>query len=292
VKCPHLTILFCMTAAAAAAQSVADGPVFEVASVKVAAPYDRIGYRDEGGPGTRSPGQWTCTNVPLNALVMKAWNLNGYRLSGPSSMGDARYDIVAKVPPGASREDFNLMIRRLLMERLGLAVHQETKELSVRELVIARGGLKMKPAEAAPTGAPAAGPRLTWDKDRNPQLPPGYPLMTRGATTEGMFLVGRMQGIDELARALPAGQMVVDKTGLTGKYDYLLEFALPSAAARPVPVADAADAAPVATGPVASTTAPLLESAIVEQLGLQLRPAKAVVDVLVVDRFNKVPTEN
>jgi hypothetical protein len=56
MKRPQLTILFCMTAAAAAAQAVSDGPAFEVASMKIAAPYDKIGYQDKRGPATISPG--------------------------------------------------------------------------------------------------------------------------------------------------------------------------------------------------------------------------------------------
>jgi uncharacterized protein (TIGR03435 family) len=294
MKCPQLTILFCMTAAAAAAQSVADGPAFEVASMKVAAPFDALGYRDEGGPGTASPGQWRCANIPLDALIMKAWNLDRFQLSRSSSTDNARYDIVAKVPPGTSRSDVNLMIRRLLMERVSLTVHQESKEQKIREMTIAKGGIKMKPAEQAPSDAPAAAPRLGFDSDGNPQLPPGSPRMVRLATVAGVFIVGRMQGIDDLARTLQAsiGQKIIDKTGLTGKYDYTLKLALPATVARSAPNGSAANTAPGAEVPEAGDPGPSLEVAIVEQLGLKLQPAKATVEILVVDRFNRVPTEN
>jgi hypothetical protein len=129
---------------AAPAQSVAAAaPEFEAASMKAAAPTDRPSVR--GGPETASPGQWTCTAMPLRMLVTMAWNLRDYQLSGPSSLDTALYDIAAKIPPGASKENFNLMMQRLLTERLGLVVHHESKEEAVYNLVIAKGGLTQLP---------------------------------------------------------------------------------------------------------------------------------------------------
>jgi uncharacterized protein (TIGR03435 family) len=292
MKCPHLTILFCMTVAAAAAQSPAAGPAFEAASLKLAAPNGRI--RDEGGPGTGSPGQWTCTNMPLQALVLRAWDLSGYRLSGPASLREVRYDIVAKVPPNVTRADFFLMIQRLLLERLGLVLHRESREMEVRELVVAKGGCKLKPAEAAPEGA---GVGMMLDRDGDPQFPPGRPVATSFATMERIVFLARMQGIDGLIKQLqgPAGYPIVDKTGLTGLYDYTLKVANP-AAARSEPLAPVPDGVsgaevPGASAPAASFRSSF-ESAMVKQLGLQLRRAKATVDVLVVDSFNKAPAEN
>lgn len=287
-------VLVLESVAARPGQSAETGPAFEVASVKVAAPLG--GVRDEGGPGTASPGQWTCMNMPLNALVIRAWDLNPLLLSAPSSIADARYDIVAKVPPGASRSDFNLMIRRLLIERLGLAVHHERKEQRVQELIVAKGGIKMKAAELAPAGAAdaaTAAPQLSFDDRGNPQVPPGHPVEIRFVSTHGFFIVGRMQGIDSLSRALEGrvNQIVLDKTGLTGTYDYTLKLPRP-ATARPSPAADSTDAPPATAVPEAGTPGESVDSAIVEQLGLQLRSARAVVDFLVVDSFSKVPSEN
>jgi uncharacterized protein (TIGR03435 family) len=305
MKCPQLAILFCMTAAAAAAQSPEAGPAFDVASVRATSPADSapvtVGnatypsgrVRDDGGPGTSSPGQWTCANIPLSTLIVRAWDLDSRQLANPSSLADARYDIVAKIPPNTSRGDFSLMIRRLLIERIGLAVHHEQKEVNVQELTVAKGGLKMKAAEPAPADAPAVAPRLTWDRDGNPQLPPGRPMLLRPATAQGFLYAGRMQSVGDLAKALagPQGEMIVDKTGLTGTYDFVLRFGSPIMAAQMARMA-AAEAAPGAPAAEPAESWPPLAAALVEQLGLQLQPAKTVITVLVVDHFNKTPTEN
>src|ERR1035441_1337732 len=175
--------VFPASVAAAAAQPPQAGPAFEVASVKVAAPSPdlRSGdskngtllfkFRNEGGPGTASPGRWTCTNISLYQLLFIAWTLDAHQLSGPPSMLDARYDVLAKLPPRASRADFNLLIQRLLIERTGLVAPHARNDLDVRGLVIAKGGPKMKPAEAALADAPAVAPRISLDKDGNPWLP-------------------------------------------------------------------------------------------------------------------------
>jgi uncharacterized protein (TIGR03435 family) len=299
-----------VTAAAAsqtdhATQIAAGPPAFEVASMKATAPADRAPVttnngtypsgmaRNEGGPGTSSPGRWTCANVDLSELVVMAWDLDPKHLANASSMSGVRFDIVANVPPNTSRGDFNLMIQRLLMERIGLAVHHEQREIKVQELTVAKGGLKMKAAEPAPADAPAVAPRLTWDKDGNPQFPPGRPRLSRLVFAQGSLYAGRMRSIDDLAKALagPNGEMVIDKTGLNGKYDFNLRFCSPALAALMASRA-AAGATPGAAAPEPSASWPPLEAALLEQLGLQLHPAKALIDFLVVDRFNKTPTDN
>jgi uncharacterized protein (TIGR03435 family) len=204
-----------------------------------------------------------------------------------------QYYIAANVPVGASPADFKLMIQNLLIERLGMTVRWESKEQNVQELVVAQGGIKMKTAEPAPADATDIGPHLTWDKDGIPSLPPGYPRTFHLSASAGVFFLGRMQGIDGLIAELqnPIGQIIVDKTGLTGKYDYTLRFTFPALMPQ-TPVALAvADASGTAVAD-ASPALPSLEKAIVEQLGLKLRPARTAVKMLVVDRFNKVPTEN
>jgi uncharacterized protein (TIGR03435 family) len=288
-------ILILGGAAEGAAQFPETRPAFEVATVKVSATPNTRAFRCEGGPGTTDPGLWRCTNMPLGSLLYQAWNLDGFHMSVPSSASDARYDIVAKVPPGASRDDFNLMIQGLLTERLGLVMHHESKQQDVQEVFVAKTGLKLKTAEEAPSDAAGTPPRLGFDKDKGvPQLPPGRPMVLHGGmTTDGLhnFVTGRMQGMDEIIRSLPVGQVRVDKTGLTGKYDFTLRYSssLPTAAAPMNPEASPASSATV---PEMDPSWPPAKQAILEQLGLQLQPAKAVVDVLVVDRFNKTPTEN
>jgi uncharacterized protein (TIGR03435 family) len=291
---PTLVLAMAVLPAAAAAQQAAapappatDGPAFEVASVKAGVPLGAPGFRRVSCPSTPPAGQWTCTNEPLVSLICMAWNLDVRRLSLPPSMGDVRYDIVAKVPAGTSVGDFRLMIQKLLAERIGLVTHHEQREIDVFELVIAKGGLKMKEAEPAPAGGPAT-PRISFDKDRIPQLPPGSAYAVNVANTAGMFTVGRMLGMDEIVRLIPSDRLIVDKTGLTGKYDFTLRRPLPAPPGSAAAAASSSNGVPEASEPAAAS----VESALEEQLGLRLRPAKLMADLLVVDRFNRTPTED
>jgi uncharacterized protein (TIGR03435 family) len=145
----------------ACAQSVAAaGPAFEVASVKASAATD--------SPTTRSdPERFSCTHTPLRFLIMRAWGVMPYNLSGPSSLDDTYYNIDAKIPPGTSKADSNLMLQRLLVERIGLVVRHEIREETVYELVVAKGGHKLKDPEpgcqsAVNYGWLPARPRGTW----------------------------------------------------------------------------------------------------------------------------------
>ena len=255
-------------------------PAFEVASLKPAAPSDRRGSM-LGGPVTDGPGLFVCTNIPLRSLLLKAWAIPLYQLSGPRSIETERYDITAKIPPGTTKEDLNLMIQNLLAERLGLVVHHETNELRIYEMFIAKGGLKMKEAEQAaearPTVPASSTPNLTGYKGGNPQLPPGRPQRDE-ATGRGVTrITARMQGITDVLNMMGSycGRPVVNKTGLTGRYDYNLVFAN--------------DIAGTPDG--SSDPAPTFFAAIAQQLGLRLEPARGAIDVLHVDHFNKIPAD-
>ena len=87
-------------------------PVFEVASIKPSPPPDPMGYRvgTSGGPGTPDPGRWSAQNYSLKNLIYTAYNLKSYELAAPDWTNSERFDIVAKVPEGASRDDLRLMI--------------------------------------------------------------------------------------------------------------------------------------------------------------------------------------
>jgi hypothetical protein len=99
-------------------------PEFEVASVK---PHSS----SEGSPHvsiTRDPGRLTYTNITVRGLIREAYGLKVYPLSrGPDALSTDRYDMIAKVPPDASKEQRMLMLQALLAERFKLVVHRETK---------------------------------------------------------------------------------------------------------------------------------------------------------------------
>src|SRR5262249_9578942 len=138
----------------------AQDPVFEVASVRPAE------------PGARQPsirrdptGGFSASNVSLRAPIVPAHNILDFSLSrAPRWTRSERYDVVAKAPSAVKKSDTWAMLRALLAERFHLAVHRETKELPVYELVVAKSGLKIGEATRPP------GPADDWCKEGSGRL--------------------------------------------------------------------------------------------------------------------------
>lgn len=241
---------------------------FEAASVKPAAP-DARGMRCTGGPGTSDPGLLRCDSYSLSFLVMMAYNLRSFQLTAPGWMDTARYDVVAKIPPGADRRQFGLMQQRLLVERFGLQVHFEKKDMTVYELTVAKGGPKLTESQE-----PAAvKPEAAW---KPPAFGPPVRTMAR------VNLTG--ESMADLANFLSnqLGRPVTDATGLGGRYDYALSFLMEPGGRAAAP--EAADAGPeFGVG---------LIDAVRDELGLRLEKKKGQADVLVVDHAEKVLVEN
>ena len=229
-------ILLCFTIATARAQTPDGQPSFEVASIKAVPPPEpgkpfMIGTR--GGPGTPDPGRFTCNSCNLTMLITQAYGVAGYQLSTPGSMNDGRFDVTAKVPEGTTKDQFKLMLQNLLAERFKLTVHREMKDAQIYELVVAKGGPKMKesaeePAkksdDAPPPPPPGARGPLPMGKDGFPVLPPG-----RTAMFTGMGRARRQaqrESMEDLAKMLSnqLGKPVTDSTGLMGKYDFTLTW--------------------------------------------------------------------
>ena len=155
-----------------------------------------------------------------------------------------------------------LMLQSLLSDRFKLSVHWENKEEQVYELVIAKGGPKLKEA-----GANANTPRM--------QVALGHFI----GTAESLSLLAR-----NLSQRL--GRSVIDKTGLTGKYDFELTYT-PETGLNSVVGQPPAQGAP----PLPEPNGPSIFAALEEQLGLKLQSTKAPVKVLVIDSVQK-PSEN
>jgi len=218
-----------------------------------------------------------------------------YQLDGPAKLLDgATYDITAKIPPGATADDVNLMLQGLLAGRFGLAVHWAMKKHSAYELTIAKGGLRMKEAappsaDGAPVDDPAFSRRDGWSVLRT-----GTPAMSSMIGRNGITrITGRMQTIDGLVRGMERriDLPIVDKTGLTGKYDFHLMYAPDPLAAAVRTAAQPSSGQPPLQGEAGDASLSLA-AAFEEQLGLKLRSVKLPVKVLVVDHLNKAPTEN
>ncbi len=290
---------FVLCSAAPAQQP--QGPTFEVATVKPAAPQPmgRIMAGMRGGPGTNDPGQWQANNLPLSRLIAIAYDVRSYQVSSPSWMDSERFDIIAKVPPGTTKEQFNLMLQNLLAERFRLVVHKESKDGPVYALVVAKGGVKIK---ESPKADPAAGGDAPL-----PGPPPGPPtigkdgmpnMQMRGGRGVGLMMGPkglRMQAsrltMARFAEILSeqVGRPVIDQTGLTAEYDLTLDFSpegLSMMKGLPMPPGAEAKA-----GLDAAESSPNLFTA-VQDLGLKLESRKAPVDLIVVDSAEKTPTEN
>jgi uncharacterized protein (TIGR03435 family) len=270
---------------------------FEVASVRASSPRNgREGFSGtrSGGPGTTDPGRITYSNQPLNLILADAFDVNWDQISGPDRIGVDRYDIVAKVPEGTTKEQARQMLQNLLLERFRLAFHMQTKSVQGYELTVGPGGSKLKESVAdAPEAAPQPGVAFGVDKDGFPILPPGVHqgvrqsnghVYTRFADTSVAEFVKVLASIPSAASMVKlsdhesrgAPTTVLDKTGLTGSYDFTFDYA----GSRLF----AANALPAIMSAV--------KSSLEKQLGLKLVDAKVPVSALVIDSIEKSPTEN
>jgi len=103
---------------------------FEAVSVKVVPAGANMPGRVRGGPGTNSPGQLNGA-ATMRSLLMMAYGLKNYQISGPGWMDSERYEVVAKIPAGASKAEVAKMLQAMLADRFALVGHLETKELPI-----------------------------------------------------------------------------------------------------------------------------------------------------------------
>jgi uncharacterized protein (TIGR03435 family) len=219
-------------------------------------------------------------------LIQFAYRGNQDFIGGPDWIDTDRWDIEAKAAEGSAPrrtgprdvtkpDAIALMVQSLLEERFKLRAHQETRELPLYNLMVAKAGAKLKLSEdqTPPASLMAAG------------------NAGRGAAAPGDIRLGRTsfeakaQPLELLASALGAlysDRPVVDKTGLKGLYDIRLQW-----------TPEAALAAPVAPGTIltapASPQGPSLPVALEEQLGLRLVSDKGPLPVLVIDSVQRPP---
>lgn len=262
------------TWAQAAAEMSKDLPTFEVATVKPSIP---------GGMMVMTkftPDGIQIRNAPLILIIRQAsglLNSNDDEVIGaPSWVKTERYDIDAKVSESdvpkldkLNRMERNEMMRPLLADRFNFAAHREIRELPVFELVMAKGGPKLKeatPGDTYPNGL----------KDNQGQSSPGMMRIGRGTVDcQAIPITSLLEILTQLG-----GRTVVDKTGLTGKYDIKLRWS-------------PEDSHPNPDGGGGGAEVPVVDffTAIQEQLGLKLIPAKGPVNSLVVDHVEK-PSDN
>lgn len=207
-------------------------------------------------------GRLTATNVTVKELIRIAYSVKDYQLErAPGWLGSERFDIVAKSVSGSasSFDEEKLLVRELLADRFQLKTHQESKQMSVYLLVVAKGG-----------------PKLTAHNDAATR--------TRGGCGR---LVGRRITLDGIATMLsrPLDREVLNRTGLSGEYDIQLDFTLDSGPCRRGAESQGGSGANDPSG------LPSIFTALQQQLGLKLESSKGPVDILVVDRVER-PSEN
>ncbi len=129
---------------------------FEVASIKPAPPPSTPGMMRVGM--RRDPGRVTYSGMSLKMLIQTAFRVKGYQISGPAWLESERFEIVAKLPEGASLDLAPEMLQKLLADRFGLKLHRDTKELPVYALVTGKNGPKLEEVENAPAGAAPGNP--------------------------------------------------------------------------------------------------------------------------------------
>jgi len=279
-------------------------PRFEVASVKIATGCGRA-PNDPGprGPGVTSPERLEIHCATVEALIQRAYvefangiSLNWAELEiggGPDWIRSARYDIAAKAAnPAHVPQMSGPMLQELLEDRFRLQVHRETKQGDVYALAVAKSGLKLKPTKEGsciprdldrwPPTPPAPGqpsPVVCGDF-RTPPSTPGTMKFEADGMTIGDFFA--------MISTLLLQQPVIDKTGLTGLFDFRLEFSqdlgLDLGGGRKG--GGGRDAAPRV-----EAAGPSLPAALESQLGLRMVPGKGPVEFLVIEHVER-PSEN
>jgi len=247
--------LVCWLGATGAAQEQPERPkfeAFEVATVKPVDPGQRAGrfFKMEG------PHRWVATNFTLENLIALAYDLNPKTISGGPGWMDAQHFNIEAIAPGEvapTRLEQMQMLRALLVERFQLTFHREEKEFSIYELTVAKGGPKLKAAAH-----------------------PEAPQVLVGVVYPGkMEVPAKNVSMDDFVAMLQRATLdrpTVNKTGLTGTYDFTLDWAQDETQYGGE-VAKAAE----------DTQLPPLFVAVQEQLGLKLTATRGMVKAMVVD---------
>lgn len=227
---------------------------FDVASIKP----DRAG--NAGGEGStresisHDPGALVMRNVTLRSCLRWAYGVANDRISGPAWIGADRYDIQARTEKPATEAQLRLMLQSLLASRFHLTIRRETKELPIYELLVAKDGPKLTPAH----------------EEGQSQMRPGDGDLA--------YLRYSMPEFAEKLSGIPfrVDRPVVDKTGLSGAFNFKLKIA--------------GDAAEMKSNFERSEGPDV--AGVLRQIGLRLQPRRAPLESLIVESAEKNPSEN
>jgi uncharacterized protein (TIGR03435 family) len=260
---------------------------FEVASIRPSAsqPSGTVGLRI-------TPGQARFSFLSLKDYITIAYGVRAYQIAGPDWLAAVRFEIVAKIPEGQQPNQVPAMMRALLEDRFKLRTHRESREFAIYSLEIAPRGPALVPvpdeqqpqaAFAVESGPSAEGKKVT-------SLGGGATLALGDNRFEADKVTMTMLA-DTLARFVD--RPVVNMTNLEGRYDIAFSLApedfqammtrstIGGGFAVPPEMLHRLEAASTAAIPDA-----------LEKVGLLLRSRHAPIDVLVIDRVERIPTEN
>jgi uncharacterized protein (TIGR03435 family) len=313
--------VFLIAAGCAIAQTPAASPSFEVATIKAAA---------APNPGQIAQGK-VHIGLRIDAarvdigffsiadLIRTAYEVKPYQVSGPDWISSERFDILATMPEGATKEQVPAMLKTLLAERFKLAVHKEKREHPVYALVAGKNGPKLEAAapDSAPAAdAPAAKNSMNIETNegtvRVNRSPDGKGAVINTSKDGGARMTVGADGIlhlEMLKTTLPAfadmlsryvDRPVIDETGLKGEYHISLDLTVQdmmrmakSAGIVAPGMAPGGGGPNTAPGDSASDPGgPASVFQAVERLGLKLNPRREPVETIVVDHVEKAPTEN
>jgi uncharacterized protein (TIGR03435 family) len=248
---------------------------FEVASVRPNRSGEtRLSF---GGP----PGRYEIVNAPLRTIVRVAHQVQDYQIvEAPGWIADERFDILATTPATSPAERAE-MLRNLLADRFSLRTHSERRDMPIFEMVLARSDGRLGPSARA-TDVNCAERAAGRSGGVPPPPPPGVPLdrplcglmLRPGALMAGAMTMG------EFARALApqVNRFVADRTGITGFFDFDVQF-----------TPDQTTPAPPGASPLPpiDSAGPSLFTALQEQLGIRLNATRGAVEVLVIDAISR-----
>lgn len=268
-----------------------------------------------------SHAEYIC--MSLNALLAEAYKLKDYQITGPDWLTSELYDINAKLPEGASKDDAPVMLRNLLEQRFQITAHKTTDEHKVLALIVGKNGSKLKPTPPDPAliaDVPFKSGETQLKDDngsmrikKNSDGSVTMDMGDKGVITQRVDMQEQSLHLDSskvtmdgfaaiLTKVLQIGggkgRQVVDQTELNGNYQVSIDLSLADLMAlakeqaksmgMALPPGANADDSALPAAPSGGTSI----YASVEKLGLKLEERKLPVEQLVVDHIEKTPTEN
>jgi uncharacterized protein (TIGR03435 family) len=219
---------------------------FEVAAIKPSK------ANDNNSSANSTNARITMTNLTLRQIVLYAFTLQEHQLVAPAWLADERYNVDAKAETSVGGKQLTVMMQTLLADRCKMVIHRETKSMSGFALTVAKSGLKIQPAGGEGSGM----------STNNTKLTATHADMDRLTVWLGRLL----------------NQPVVNDTGVTGSFDFELEYQSPR-----LQRTDGANEK--------EPSLPTIFTALQEKLGLKLESRKVPVEVIVVDSIER-PSDN